>query len=363
MLTNITTASAIAYYLGKIGFNANQYSLDRSLLDPIPFVNVTDKKFGEVLNDLMTAEQGLFFADESGIPKFWNKQHFLTTSGTTAFAFNYNNTINIDYANAPIINDVKVMAMPRVVQAKQSVYNLATVTLIPAGQSLIITAAFTDTNGSLPVTSVTQPTYSATLISNSYYSTNAAADGSGAALNANISIASTFLYGASYNITFTNSGSQAVYITAMNLWGTPASVSNTIAVQYTDQASVDAYGRNPANNGDVLEIANDYVQSTSAALAIGFGIVSQYKAANRHYAVEVFSNPALQIGDYGTLTLPDAGQTKTTWITGKTDKLAPNGDLTQMLLLEERTLYTYFTIGTSTIAGTDVIAPVKSPIE
>jgi hypothetical protein len=357
MLTNYTTASAIAYYLGKLGFSSTQYSLDSSLLDPIPFISVTDRRFGEVLSDLMTAEQGLFFADESGLPKFWNKQHFLTTSGMQAFNLNYNNTVSIEYANAPIINDVVVTAMPRSVKTSRSVYSLGTAQAIGAGQSLDIFASFSDTNGSLPVTTVTTPSYSAAAILSSYYSTNASADGSGAALNTFISLTATYLFGTSYKATFTNTGTQTIYITALVLYGTPATVDNTLNIEYLDQASIDAYGRNPANNGDALAIQNDFVQSQSAATAIAFGIVSQYKAANKHYKVEAFANPALQIGDYGTLTMPDTNQTKTVWLTGKTDKLSPGGNLTQELLLEERTLYTYFKINVSAIGGTDVIAP------
>jgi hypothetical protein len=357
MLTNTTIASGIRYYLGKIGFNSSQMQLDASLLDPIPFINVTDRKFGDVLSDMMTAEQGLFFADESGFPRFWNKQHFLTTSGLRAFAFDYSNTLSIEYANAPIINDVSVTAMPRAVQASQNVYSLGAPVAVQPGQTQDIFASFTDDDGSLPVTSVTVPSYSATAILSSYYSTNANSDGSGAALNTFISVAATFLFGTSYKITFRNTGTQAIYITALVLYGTPAKVTNSINVEYYDQASIDAYGRNPANNGDVLEIQNDFVQSQSAALAIAFGIVTQYKAPNSHYRVNVFANPALQIGDYGTLTLNDLGQTKTTWIVGKTDKLSTDGDLTQELILEERTIYSYFTINSSLIAGTDVIAP------
>lgn len=357
MLSNYTTASAIAYYLGRMGFNANQYSLDRSLLDPIPFISVTDRKFGDVLSDLMTAEQGLFFADELGVPKFWNKQHFLTTSGVQAFNINANNAISIEYSNAPIINDVIVTAMPRRVQSSQNIYSLSTAQAIPAGQSLDIFANFNDDDGALPVTSVTTPSYSATPVASSYYSTNANSDGSGSALNSSISLVRTYLFGTSYKLTFANSGSQTVYITALVLYGTPAPVSNGFEVQYSDQASIDAYGRNPANNGDVLKIENNYVQSQASALAIASSIVIQYGTPNRHFKVNVFSNPSLQIGDYGLLTLPDTGRTKTVWITGKTDKEAPNGDLTQELLLEERTLYSYFTIGTSSIAGTDALAP------
>jgi hypothetical protein len=357
MATNTTTTSGIAYYLGVLGFNPNQYALDPSLIDKIPFIDVVDKKFGDVIQDLMSAEQGLFFASENGKINFWNKQHFQTTSGTMNFNLNYSNTVSLDYSHAPIINDVTVTAKPRAVSFFQRLWAQSTAATISAGQSLDIFANFSDSNGSLPVTSVTTPTYSATLLASSYYTTNAAANGSGAALNSYLTLTSFYNFGTSYKMTFKNTYTSPLYLTALELYGNPAPVSNIITQQYTDQTSITNYGKNPANNGQSLLINNDYVQSSAAATAIAFSIVSQYSQPNRHYTVEIFSNPALQIGDYGTITIPDTGQVKTVWITGKTDKLSPGGNLTQLLQLEERTLFTYFTIGTSTIGGTDVIAP------
>lgn len=358
LLSNTTTASAIQYYLGQIGFNANQYQLDKSLQQPIGVVNVTDRKFGDVLKDLVEAEIGILQADESGIIKFWNRQHFVTTSGL-GFLFNFtpSNTIDIKYSNAPIINDVTVTAKPRAIGPFQQVWKQGTTQSIAPVQSLTVFADFADADGALPVTQVTTPTYSETNVNTSYFTTNTASDGSGATTTSDLTVTSTYLFGTTYKTTFMNPGNNTIYIIDMALYGTPASVVNVITQQYIDQASIDAYGRNPANNGETLPMDNDYLQSPSDALTLAFTIVSQYGKPNKHFEVEIFSNPSLQIGDYGKLTLPDTGITKTVWITGKTDKLNPEGNLTQVLQLEERTLYTYFTISSSAIGGTDVIAP------
>lgn len=358
MLTNVTTASAISYYLGKIGFNSNQMSLDASLQTPIGVVNVTDRKFGDVLQDLVSAEQAILMVDESGIVKFWNRQHFMTTSGLGAlFNFNYSNTINIQYTNAPIINDVVVTAKPRAVSYFQQIWKTPTYQTIPAGNSITILADFIDDDGALPCTSITTPTYSANPTNTSYYTTNTANDGSGSAITSGISVTSTYLFGATYKMVFTNTSLSTIYLTDLVLYGTPAKVTNSISQHYFDQTSIDAYGRNPSNNGEVLPISNDYLQSSSDALSLATNIVLNFKDPNRHYTVEVFSNPALQIGDYGTIDPDGSGTKRTVWITGKTDKLNPGGDLTQILKLEERTIYQYFTINQSLIASTDAIAP------
>lgn len=358
MLTNITTSSAIQYYLGQLGFNSNQYNLEKSLQQPIGVVNVTDRSFGDVLTDLINAEQAIMLADENGIIQFWNRQHFVTTSGLGfLFSFDYSNTIDIEYSNAPIINDVLVVANPRAIAAYQQVWKTPTFQTIPAGQSLTIFADLSDDDGAMPTTSITPPSYSATQIADSYYTTNSASDGSGSSMSGSITLASTYLFGTSYKMIFTNTSSSTIYLTDLALYGTPAKVVNRFSQPYADQDSINNYGRNPSNNGNQLEIDNDYIQSASDALALGFALVSQYSSPNRHYTVEIISNPALQIGDFGKLILPDTNEVKTVWITGKTDKLSPEGALTQTLNLEERTLYTYFTINASVIGGADVIAP------
>jgi len=358
LLSNVTTSSAIQYYLGKLGFNANQYQLEKSLQQPIGVVNVTDRRFGDVLQDLIQAEGGILLADEAGIIHFWNRQHFVTTSGL-GFIFNFtpSNTLDIKYTNAPIINDVTVTAKPRAIAPLQQIWKQGGTQTIPAGQSFTIFTDFADNDGPLPVTQITAPTYSATNVNTSYFTTNTASDGSGTSSSSDLTLSSTYLFGTTYKMVFLNPNNYTVFLTDISLYGTPAKVVNAISQQYIDQASIDAYGRNPANNGETLALNNDYLQSSSDALTLAFTIVSQFGQPNRHYEAEIFADPSLQIGDYGKLTLPNTALTKTVWITGKTDKLSPEGNLTQTLQLEERTLYTYFTINSSAIGGTDVIAP------
>jgi hypothetical protein len=215
-------------------------------------------------------------------------------------------------------------------------------------------ANFTDDNGVLNVTAITNPSYSTKDISSSYFSTNTAADGSGTT-SSNISLTSSYLFGTAYEMVFTNNGSQTVYITAVVLYGNPASADNTISQNYKDQDSINAYGCNPANNGVTLTIDDNYIQDTSTALGLAYDIVTRYSQPNQHYDVEIFSNPTLQIGDFGTIN-PDGLGTQSVWITGKTDKMIPEGNLTQILKLEEKIIYNYFTINVSIIGGTDRIA-------
>ncbi len=352
-LTNITTASAISYCLGILGFNANQMALDASLQSPVYYVNITDRKFGQVLQDLIYAEQALLFSDENGKINFWNRQHFNTISGLgSRFTINYNNAISIQYSNTPIINDVTVNAQPRQVSnGISAIWSLPSAVVIPANGNVTVFANFSDSDGQLPVLSVTLPIYNN--VGNSYYTLDTAV----ANASSFITITSTYLFGTSYKIIFANSNAANISLTGMVLYGSAARVIANISQNYTHNTSVDLYGRNPSNNGVSLVINNDYIQDASSAQSLAYGIVEQYHNPNSHYDVEIFSNPALQIGDFGTIDPSGSGVYKNVWITGKTDKLSPGGNLTQLLKLEERTIIRYFTINVSMIGSSDSIAP------
>ena len=356
-LANVYADEIMDYYLRQMGLSSTQFVLDHSLQQKIGYVSITDKKFGETIQGLVEAEQGLFFADENGLPRFWNRQHFLTTSGLgRAFSLDYNNIISLDYDNAPIINDVIVRAKPRAIQPKQKVWQLQGSVSIPPQGTKAIFADFQDDFGDLVCTSVDTPVY-VSGATTSFYSTNASSDGSGAANNASISIKSIYLFGKTYLVTFANSSAAEIFITNMTLYGTPAKVNQVIEQRYTDFNSVLTLGRNPSNNGDPYEISNDYIQDSSTAYSLAYTLVNEYSVPQRRYIARVFADPARQIGDYGTLTNPDTSETKNVYITGIINTMGRNGDLQQQLTLEERVIRSYFTIGTSTIGGSDMIAP------
>lgn len=348
----------IASLLGELGFGVGQYVLDQSLQAPIGYCATYGLKAGDIIQSLSEAEQALAFVDENGIFRWWNRQHFTTTSGSLAFNLNYASAADIQYENTPIINDVTVVANPRAVQSNQKIWELSSaITLLP-NQSTLYIASFSDTNGNLPVTGLDTPLVLQNS-STSYFVANSAPDGSGTDLSGSMNISSAYSYGNQYWITFTNTSTKTIYITQMGLYGTPAKVTAQIVQQYFDQTSINTYGRNPSNNGVTLQIANDFIQSASSANSLARTLVYEYKDARKRYIVPIAinSNPALQIGDYGKLTIEDTGEVKTVWIVGREEQLDRTFAYTQTLELEERSIQTYFTIGTSLIGSSDSIAP------
>lgn len=356
MLQNVSTSGVLGYYLTNIGFSAGQFVLDSSLQPNIGYVNVLDRKFGDVINDLMEAEQGLLFADENGVIRFWNKQHIYTNSGTGyRFNLDYNNIIDVQYANTPVINDVIVKAKPRSVQPLKRVYTQQSYQTLRPGTTTTLFINFSDDYGALPVTSVATPTGG--VGASSYYVANSATDESGTDLTSSVTVVSSYNFGTTYQLVLNNASSTPTYLTQLALNGTPAEVTAVIEQRYSDPTSIANYGRNPANNGAPLEIDNDYIQDAGGAQSLAYQLVAAYKDPRVRYVVDTFSDPARQIGDYGSIYIQDIDQTKRVFILGKKDILAPGGDLQQQLILEERAVADYFTIGVSTIGGLSTIAP------
>lgn len=358
VLTNKYADEVMSFCLNALGFGANQYVLDQSLQQKIAFAQVNGRKIGEIFADLVEAEQGLMFVDETGLIRFWNRQHFLTTSGLgSSFALNYSNLISLEYESAPIINDVTVEANVRQLSQKKKIWQLSTPLLLEPGKRTDIFADFTDANGELPTTSVDTPV-NATTATTSYYITNQFSDGTGSDTSAYVSVSSTYLFGTRYRVTFNNTSTSSCYITELVLHGTPAEVVRKIQQRSYDRSSIDNYGLNPANNGQPIVLVNDYIQDDATAKSLAQTIVNENKDGSRsRFIAKCFGDPSLQIGDFGTLTIPDTGQTLSVFITGITNSLNNSGEFVQELRLEQKQIKSYFRIGTSAIAGNDEIAP------
>lgn len=348
----------VSQILTDNGFGSNQFVLDKSLQSPISFIAPNGLKAGDIFAQGVEAEQGLMFSDENGIIRFWNRQHFLTTSGIQTFALSYSSLQDLQYQNTPIINHVVVQANPRTAQANQKVWELSGTIEVPAGSSFTYTVDFSDDDGPLPVASVDVPGYFTTALT-SWYATNLSSDGSGAAGNANVYVSGAFSKGSQYLITFRNTYTSSVFITAMAIYATPAKVSTHIIQEYKDQTSIDTFGENPAQNGDPIIIQNDLIQDSSTANTLAYTLVKAYKDPRKRYLcpVAVGSNPAWQIGDAGTLTIRDTGEVKSVWIVGITNVVDRSKSYNQVLEVEERNLTKYFQIGQSSIGGRDAIAP------
>ncbi len=365
--------------LTEAGFSATDMIIEQSLqqpigyLSPIGIVNGTNVNgnmgsIGYIIASLCEAEMGIAFFDENGCFHFWNRQH-IPDNTTVQWKFDYSETIgggnntgiiNYGIENTSVINDVVVMASPRVVQAKQEVWQLTSPFSIPANGSLVYQVDFTDVDGSMPVTSVDLPVYytNSSTSDASNYSTNLNSDGSSSIdVHTYISVTTTQLQGSTYLITFSNTYSQPIYITALNLYGTPAKVTQVINQEYTNESSIALYGINPSNNGQPLQIQNDLVQDPYTANSIAYQLVNDYSAPLQRMTLEVMSAPQLQFGDFVQVTIDDTGQTLDYTIVGKTDSFSKDNPMAQSLEIEVKQMITYFTIGTSLIGGTDQIAP------
>jgi hypothetical protein len=357
---NQTADQIIIALLTEAGFSSSQYVVEPSTQQAIGYFAPYNLLIGDILQQICEAEQGLAFFDENGVFHFWNRTHIANIS-SPSWTFDYSKTINWQTETTPVINDVMVTANPRVVQALQPIWSLSAPTLVPqkvgsTNGTITIACDFSDDNGALPVTAIDTPIYESSPVSDSYYSTNLNSDGSGPTSSGTISLSGS-LNGSTYLATFTNTGSQPVYITDMQIYGTPAKVSYVIDQDYSDSTSILANGKNPANNGVPLQINNDLIQTPSTALSNAIILVTDYKSPNVRVTGEVLEVPQLQIGDMVTMTFDDTGVSTNYTIVGITLQGNPDQLITMNLELEVKTLVHYFTINVSTINGTDQIAP------
>lgn len=352
--------NVVASGMAEMGFSSTQYVIDKSLQQNIGYLATYDRKWGDVFREGCEAEQAIMFVDEGGIIRFWNRQHFLTASGVVKFQLSYSKLEDLQWQNTSIINDVIVKAKPRAVQAQQKIWEATSNIELAGASDTEYFIDFSDDNGPLPVTSVSIPKYITTASgSQSFYATNVNEDGSGPAFNSYVSVVNAYNFGTTYKVTFRNTFTSSLYLTQLAIYATPAKVTQVIEERIQDATSIDAFGRNPANNGEPIVIENNMIQDKSTARTLAYTLVKEYKSPGKRFIcpVAIQSDPALQIGDAGLLRVEDTNELKSVYITGITNSIQRNGDYAQVLEVEERTIRKYFTINQSKIGGTDAIAP------
>jgi hypothetical protein len=340
MLQDVRTDEALEELMDLAGITPTQYDFDTgfNIIDFVYFEKGT--KFGDAVKELMEAEMGRFYMDETGIIRFKNRQNY---SDVPVWHFDKSNVIGIKTRTQDeIINVVEIKADVREVQANQKFWELQSTTRVPANSSLDIWADFED-----PVTDCDDPEYILTATT-SLYATNTEEDGSGTPVSADFALSSSFLFAQSYKMTFQNDNDFDVFITALELFATPAKVVKKIYVREEDTESVAKYDER------VLTIENNFINNEGDATSkakILLGDYSEYGGINE---LVVIGNPAIQIGDAVSCSIDGfAG----TYVISKIVTKLVGAQLIQTLTVKLKNVQTYFTIGISTIGGVDVIAP------
>lgn len=337
------------------GFTSSQFAIEASLQQLIGYLMVQDQPITDIFKKICEAEGALMFVDENGIIRFWNRLH-LNTYSTSRWTFDYDNMTNIEWDNTPVINSAVVVAKPFKQVAFNKLWESGQAYTLPPGGSLDVFADFKDDVGSYPAISVVTPVNIASAVTSSWQA-NYNEDGSGDDAASAVALSSVYLFGERYRMTYTNSSGQNVYLTKIQLYGIPAKVQVIDAKEQVDQVSIDDYGRNPDNSGDTIEIDNDLVQDAATANALAYIYVKLFSGPLQRLKCTVFGVPHLQLGDFVTVQEETTGQTLSMVVVGNEFSVGLNGSIQQSLDLEQRSTYQYFTIGVSTIGGSDYLAP------
>lgn len=321
------------------GISPTQYSFDVgfNIINYAFFDKGT--KFGDAVKELMEAEMGRFYMDESGVIRFKNRQNF---GSTPVWYFDESSIVNIETSKQDdIINVVEIKANVREVQANQKIWELQSVQVIPASSSFDIWADFED-----PVTTVDTPLYITSAVT-SLFTTNTDKDGAGSPVSTGISVSVT-LFSKSYKMTFTNANAFDTYITTLEVFGRPAKIVKQIYVRQTDGVSVAKYDERP------IAIENDYFNNEGDAYSKAIIMLSDNSTYQNQFIMTVKGNPALQIGDPVNVSVFG---TAATFVIKKIVNRWEAGRYTQILTVKKKVFVKYFTVGISLIGGTDVIAP------
>lgn len=327
------------------GFSSAQYNLEPSTQPAIGYLSTSGVTLADIFRKGCEAEQATMFCDEMGIIQLWNRFHYQDVS-TLAKSLTYDTVNDVDYVDTPIINYVRVLAKPRSVRALQPVWQSDWAIQVAPGATVTVPINFVDDDGPMPVTAVLDPIFVASDKS----------DGSGTP-SVDVIMSDFRLIGDTAFIDFENTGDDNMYVTSIQIQGTPAKVTGKIIVEYKDQTSINANGINPSDNGKVIEITNDWIQNHGTARALAYTMVDEYKDANQQLLVKPFPDPSLMYGDLIEMTIDDVDvYPRTCFLVGTRLSSDLSAILYQELTLDERNIRSYFRIDVSELDGTDVLA-------
>lgn len=344
MFVNKRTDEILADLLELLGLLPGQYVLDVAV-NTIPFAYFEKgTKFGDAARKLMQAELGRLYMDELGLIRFRNRVGF---NGDSVHTFNGSNTVSRERSTQDdVINVVEVRAKPRAVQDKQPIYQSSQSIAIPAGGSMPVWADFND-----PVTSVDTPVQGVT--SNTSYYVARSSDSTDAPLvTTGLSVSSFDVFATSAKAVIANSNAFPVYLTEVELWGTPAKViggeDNEIYLRKQDDDSVAKYDEH------VKQIENDFLQSESEAERVADMILYRQSEFGSTYNLSVKGSPAFQLDDI--VTVDDGGTQGKFVLLGQENRIARGEPYAQRMTVTYVKPLTFFVLDQSLLDGPDVLA-------
>ncbi len=340
--TDVRTDEAVEAVLEAAGLLSSQLVLDRGFNILDYFAVEKGTKVIDVLKQLMEAEQGRLYMDEQGVIRFKNRQSYVSSPVMTFDA--YNNIIRASRTREDsIVNVVEVNSELRTLQATQKIFETSTATLVNAGSTATVWVSFPD-----PVSSVDVPVYIDSAVTSSF-AVNTQQDGAGAANSTDVTLTSDDQYGTSYKMTFTNSGGSNLYITGIQIYGTPYVVTDILYVREEDAGSVAKYTEH------ILTLENNFFQSQSDATSKAKQLLDDYSMFAAVQELEVKGSPLLQLDD--PIRIDIFGRVQQAKIV-RIEMGMSDGEFSQTLRFKTFNPRSYFRVGDngSQIGGLDYIS-------
>jgi len=280
----------------------------------------------------------------------------LTASGTKPFYLDaVSSDINLEYFDGDTA-DTQLATY-----SWQGTTGLSSSVVTPVATYLNIQASLSEETFSLiqPVASgLNNPNIGASQSFYSFSSVSGTGGIFGTDITSNISLVNYSVSGTTAFLTFQNNTSNQGYLTNLVLYGQVAEgPSNQLSASSSDSTSIGKYRLNPNNNGQLIEIDNDYIATTADASGLAQYLVTGYSTPLLRHSTANFAIPQLQFGDCVQLVNRDTGETRIGFILGISNSCDNQGNFTQNLIIQERNVQSYFTIGSSTIGGQAHIAP------
>ena len=345
-MSNVRTDEALAALFQQFGIEAYQYELSRGR-NTIPFLFLQEGlSAADAFRKIMQAEGGQLWIDEQGMIRF--DQRLVSVEGPV-FTFNESNISAISTTeDTEIINRVNITSNIRAVQDAQPIHagsgelsspTLSEPVVIPASSSGEYNIKIAD-----PLAGYSEPT-NGFITGDSWFTVQTKG---GSSVASNVTVTGSLLTVNTLTLTFTNTNSFDVYINAIEVYGEPARIVDTLNYEAYDQDSIDEYGEH------LLAIENDLFGSESNCESFAYTVIDAYSQFDSIIEMSVKGDPALQLGDIIWVdTRRISGQFQIIKIS---NSISPSG-VRQVIKAKRYNPRHWFILDVSMLNDGDVLAP------
>ncbi len=354
MYQNLSSNALIQELAFKAGLSATDLVLDDGKQN-IPFAWFREGSVWFYMKNIAEAEGGRVFFDQEGVLRFWNRDRIDVDSVASGAVASLSMTdwikdskFRVDASR--LKNHIVVKSSPREVQANQPVWSLEGAEEMVSGQHITIWANINDEEGrQLPCTSLDQPAKNG---ATSYFKANSELDGSGTDRTNNLRLVSFDAFATDAKMIFDNQSGGNIWITEVVIFGKPAKIIKEINEEREDTNSISLYGR------ETLQIENDFITSQNFAANIASDKLFNKKNPVDLVDIEIVGIPYLELGDlvHVQTTYPPSNRWRSLFLRQNRWQILAEGDFTQSLQLESRTIAQFFTLDEDPVDGPAVLA-------